>query len=102
LIALATLGKFGGCYLAARASGMNRAESRCIGVMMNTRALMELIVINLGRDMGVIPAEVFTMLVLMAVISTLLTSPGLRRWLPEAGITDTLERPSSLTHHRTS
>jgi Kef-type K+ transport system membrane component KefB len=102
LIALATLGKFGGCYLAARASGMNRAESRCIGVMMNTRALMELIVINLGRDMGVIPAEVFTMLVLMAVISTLLTSPGLRRWLPEAGITDTPGRSASLTHHRTS
>jgi Kef-type K+ transport system membrane component KefB len=81
LIALATLGKFGGCYLAARASGMNRAESRCIGLMMNTRALMELIVINLGRDMGVIPGEVFTMLVLMAVVSTLMTAPGLRRWL---------------------
>ena len=83
LITLATLGKFGGCYLAARASGLSPAESRCIGLMMNTRALMELIVINLGRDMGVIPREVFTMLVLMAIISTLLTSPGLRCWLPE-------------------
>ncbi len=83
LIALATLGKFGGGYLAARVGGMNPAAARCIGLMMNTRGLMELIVINLGRDMGVIPAEIFTMLVLMAVISTLMTAPGLRRWLPE-------------------
>lgn len=82
LIALATLGKFGGAYLAARLGGCSPAESRCIGIMMNTRALMELIVINLGLDLGVIPREVYTMLVLMAVLSTLLTSPGLRRWLP--------------------
>jgi len=53
--------------------------------MMNTRALMELIVINLGYDLGVIPREVFTMLVLMAIASTLLTAPALRRWLPRIG-----------------
>ena len=82
LFLLATVGKFGGCYLAARWGGMDSKEARCIGLMMNTRALMELIVINLGRDMGVIPDEVFTMLVLMAVISTLMTAPGLRHWLP--------------------
>jgi hypothetical protein len=51
--------------------------------MMNTRALMELIVINLGHDLGVIPPEVFTMLVIMAISSTLLTAPGLRCWLPK-------------------
>jgi Kef-type K+ transport system membrane component KefB len=84
LIVLATLGKFGGGYFAARRSGLSMAESRCIGIMMNTRALMELIVINLGHDMGVIPREVFTMLVLMAVLSTLMTAPCLRRWLPAA------------------
>lgn len=85
LIALATLGKFGGGYFAARRGGLSQAESRCIGIMMNTRALMELIVINLGHDMGVIPRAVFTMLVLMAVLSTLMTAPALRRWLPATG-----------------
>lgn len=84
LMAVAMLGKFGGCYLAARVGGLTAAESRCIGILMNTRALMELIVINLGRDLGVIPAKVFTMLVLMAVVSTLITAPGLRLWLPAA------------------
>ena len=49
---------------------------------MNTRALMELIVINVGYDLGVISQNLFTMLVLMAIISTVITSPLLRRWLP--------------------
>lgn len=84
LMAAAMLGKFGGCYLAARVGGLTPAESRCIGILMNTRAMMELIVINLGRDLGVIPAKVFTMLVLMAVVSILITVPGLRLWLPAA------------------
>jgi Kef-type K+ transport system membrane component KefB len=85
LLALAVAGKFGGCYLAARLAGMGKHEARCIGIMMNTRALMELIVVNLGYDLGVIPHEVFTMLVLMAIASTVMTAPGLRAWLPGAG-----------------
>lgn len=86
LVALATLGKFGGCYWAARWSGLNRQESKVIGIMMNTRALMELIIINVGFDLGVISQNVFTMLVLMAIVSTVVTTPGLRRWLPGAGV----------------
>jgi len=85
LIGLAVLGKFGGCYLAARWAGLSAAESRNIAIMMNTRALMELIVVNLGYDLGLITRPVFTMLVLMAVASTLMTAPGLRLWLPAAG-----------------
>lgn len=85
LIGLAFFGKIGGSYLAARLSGLSGAESRNIAIMMNTRALMELIVVNLGYDLGVIPREVFTMLVLMAVISTILTAPCLRLWLPGIG-----------------
>ncbi len=84
LIALATLGKFGACWLAARWAGLPRAESKIIGVMMNTRALMELIIINVGFELGVIGREVFTMLVLMAIFSTVITAPLLRRWLPQA------------------
>lgn len=82
LVALATLGKFGACWLAARWSGLGPLESRIVGVMMNTRALMELIIINVGYDLGVIGREVFTMLVLMAIFSTVITTPALRRWLP--------------------
>ena len=83
LIVLATVGKLAGCYLAARLAGLPPIESRCIGVLMNTRGLMELIVINLGRELGVIPPAVFTMLVLMAILSTLMTTPLLRHWLPK-------------------
>ena len=52
--------------------------------MMNTRALMELIIINVGFDLGVISQSMFTMLVLMAIFSTVITTPALRRWLPGA------------------
>ena len=86
LIVLATIGKFGGCYLAARWSGLTHPESKVIGIMMNTRALMELIIINVGYDLGVISQNVFTMLVLMAIFSTVITTPALRRWLPGAGV----------------
>ncbi|MGB7990073.1 MAG: cation:proton antiporter [Candidatus Methylophosphatis roskildensis] len=85
LILLATLGKFGGAYLAARLSGLSHHEAGVLGIMMNTRALMELIVINVGYDLGVISQQVFTMLVLMAIVSTVVTTPGLRAWLPRLG-----------------
>jgi Kef-type K+ transport system membrane component KefB len=81
VIALATIGKLGGCYAAARLGGMDRRSALAIGIMMNTRALMELVVINVGYDLKVIPQSVFTMLVLMAVVSTVITTPALRRWL---------------------
>jgi Kef-type K+ transport system membrane component KefB len=86
LFALATLGKFGGCYWAARWSNLNHQESKLIGIMMNTRGLMELIVLNTGYDLGVISQNAFTMLVLMAIVSTVITTPGLRMWLPRVGI----------------
>lgn len=81
LVAMATAGKFGGCYLAARNSGLDRREARAIGIMMNTRGLMELVVLNVGLDLGVIPPDVFTMLVIMAIASTVVTTPLLRIWL---------------------
>lgn len=54
---------------------------------MNTRALMELIIINVGFDLGVISQNMFTMLVIMAIGSTVITTPLLRRWLPRVGPT---------------
>lgn len=86
IVFLATLGKFGGAYLAARVAGLNHIESKILGIMMNTRALMELIVINVGYDLGVISQQMFTILVIMAIFSTVITSPLLRRWLPGIGI----------------
>ena len=75
----AFVGKFGGCWLAARFNGLPWREASMIGVMMNTRALMELIVVNIGFELGVIPKSVFFMLVVMAVASTYITTPLLRR-----------------------
>ena len=86
LITLATLGKFGAAYYAARINGLSKNESTVIGVMMNTRALMELIVINIGLDLGVISPTVFTMLVIMAIFSTVITTPVLRKKLPAIGL----------------
>lgn len=85
LISLATIGKFGAAYIAARFNGLSRNESTVLGVMMNTRALMELIVINIGLDLGVISQTIFTMLVIMAIFSTIITTPVLRRKLPLLG-----------------
>jgi Kef-type K+ transport system membrane component KefB len=86
LLVLATAGKLGGAYLAARVCGRNHPEAAALGYMMNTRALMELVVVNVGFDLGVISAQMFTMLVIMAILSTLVTVPALRRYLPRAGI----------------
>lgn len=86
LVALASAGKYGAAYLAARANKLSPTEASIIGIMMNTRALMELIVINIGLDLGVISPTVFTMLVLMAIFSTVITTPVLRRQLPKLGL----------------
>lgn len=79
VLLMAMLGKLGGCTLAARLNGIPWRESGMIGAMMNTRGLVELIVINVGYDLGVIPKSVFFMLVLMAVVTTYLTTPLLQR-----------------------
>jgi Kef-type K+ transport system membrane component KefB len=81
IVAVASLSKLGSAYLAARRSGFNHAEAAMMGFMMNTRALMELIVINVGFDLGIISQKLFTMLVIMAILSTLVTTPALRYYL---------------------
>jgi Kef-type K+ transport system membrane component KefB len=81
---LATISKLAGAYWAARRSGFDHSESAMIGFMMNTRALMELIVINVGFDLGVISQKLFTMLVIMAIASTVMTTPALRHYMAQA------------------
>jgi len=95
LIVLATVAKFGAAYVAARSVGMTHVQAKVLGIMMNTRALMELVVLNVGLDLGVISRPMFTMLVLMAVFSTVITTPLLRRWLPAALSGEELETYSA-------
>ena len=85
VLAAAILGKIIPVYVAGRLSGFDRKESAILGSLMNTRALMELIVLNIGFDLGFIPQKVFTMLVIMAVVTTVMTGPLLRLLLPRAG-----------------
>lgn len=77
VLAVAIGGKFGGATLASRIVGQSWKDSLTLGVLMNTRGLMEIVVINIGYDLGILSPEVFTMLVLMALITTFLTGPGI-------------------------
>ena len=79
LLFVSFFGKFVGCFAAARLSGFKNREAAAIGIMMNTRALMGLIAANIGRESGAITQPVYCMLVLMCVLSTIVTSPVLRR-----------------------
>jgi len=79
VLAAAITGKFVGCSMAAWFSGFPLREASCVGIMMNTRALMELIVINVGYQLQVIPPSVFCMLVIMALTTTMMTTPILLR-----------------------
>ncbi len=84
IIAVATLGKFGGTLIAARLTGSGWREASILGTLLNTRGLMELVVLNIGLELGVISPTLFTMLVTMAIATTLATSPILG-WLCREG-----------------
>jgi Kef-type K+ transport system membrane component KefB len=75
IIVLATLGKLGGTSLMARWTGMSWLESFRLGALMNTRGLMELIALNLGYELGILSPRIFSMLVIMALTTTLMTGP---------------------------
>jgi len=78
IVAVATLGKFGGTLTAARLTGLGWRQASALGIVMNTRGLMELIVLNVGLDLGVISPTLFAMLVIMALVTTLATTPLLQ------------------------
>jgi Kef-type K+ transport system membrane component KefB len=77
IIAVAIAGKFGGSAIAARWTGMNWHDALSIGALMNTRGLVELIALNIGYDLGILPPRIFTMMVLMALITTFMAGPVL-------------------------
>ena len=75
ILAASIIAKGGACYLAARLSGQDHATSMGIGALMNARGLMELIIINIGLQRGIIGPALFAMLVVMAIVTTLMASP---------------------------
>jgi Kef-type K+ transport system membrane component KefB len=77
IILVATVGKFGGTLAAARFTGLPWRQATGLGILMNTRGLMELVVLNIGLDLGVISPTLFTMMVLMALVTTIATTPVL-------------------------
>ena len=82
LIVVAVACKFGGTFVASRVTGLGWRESAVVGALMNTRGLTELIVLNLALEKGVLSQSLFTMLVLMALVTTFMTGPGLNRLDP--------------------
>ncbi len=82
LLAIACLGKYGGCALAARAVGHDWREAAAIGALMNARGLMELIILDVGLSYGLISQDVFSLLVVMAVVTTAGAVPAFRLALP--------------------
>jgi len=76
---VACIGKFGGTLFAGRLTGLKWRDSAALGVLMNTRGLVELIVLNIGLDLHVISPRLFTMLVVMALVTTFMTTPILQR-----------------------
>jgi len=83
IIALAIIGKFGGSLVAARITGMSWRESAAVGVLMNTRGLVELVILNIGLDLGILSPALFSIMVLMALVTTFMTSPLLNWIYPE-------------------
>lgn len=77
IIAVAVTGKFVGSAVAAKVVGQNWKDSLSIGALMNTRGLMELVVLNIGYDLGVLTPEIFAMMVIMALVTTFMTGPAL-------------------------
>ena len=87
IIGVATVGKLGGTALTARLVGMQWRESFQLGALMNTRGLMELIALNIGYELNILSLRIFTMLVVMALVTTVMTGPlltlfGKRRLMP--------------------
>jgi Kef-type K+ transport system membrane component KefB len=86
ILGVAIVGKYVGTYYAARSCNIDRQEASALGWLMNTRGLTELIVLNIGLELGVISPILFTMLVIMALVTTFMTSPLLELTYPKKSI----------------
>jgi len=92
------MGKGLGCWLAARVSGENNRDALAIGTLMNARGLMELILLNIGLERGLITPTLFTVMVIMAIVTTLMASPLFE--LITKGFSKQLSLPSAEPAHK--
>lgn len=83
ILLVAIAGKLIGASAAAKAQGLSTRKAGAVGVLMNTRGLTELVILNIGREFGILDARLFTMLVVMAVVTTIMTEPALRWVYPD-------------------
>ncbi len=93
IVAVAIVGKYAGTYGAARFCGIDKREASALGWLMNTRGLTELIVLNIGLSLNVISPLLFTMLVIMALVTTFMTSPLLERTYPKKLMLEDVTEP---------
>lgn len=98
IIFVAVTGKFIGSALAAKYVGQNWKDSLTIGALMNTRGLMELVILNIGYDLGVLTPEIFAMMVIMALVTTFMTGPALTfiNWAFQSPKTETEQELSTI------
>jgi Kef-type K+ transport system membrane component KefB len=96
IILIATLGKFGGSMLASWWTGMSVREAAGLGTLMNTRGLMELVILNVGLDLKVISPALFSMMVLMALVTTFMASPVLLMICPDKILSSETDRVSQV------
>ena len=83
VLAAAVGGKLGASAVASRLTGLTWRESLAVGTLMNTRGLMELVILGIGLDLGLISPELFAMMVLMAIVTTFMTNPLLAVLVPK-------------------
>lgn len=98
IIVIAFFSKFIGCAAAAKAFGFNLRESAAVGTLMSCKGLVELIVLNIGLSAGILDTRVFSMFVLMAVVSTVITTP-LTLWVYPESVRTSLDDASIHSHH---
>ena len=79
-LSIAIAGKFGGVSAAARISGLRWREACALGALMNARGMMELVILDIGLEAGIISPSLFTMMVIMALVTTVITTP-LLEWI---------------------
>lgn len=94
LLGLASLGAIAGGTLGGRATGLSWRESGSLGVLLNTRGLMELVVLNIGLDLGLLSPALFTVMVLVALVTTVATTPLLKLVRPRIHVEELAPSPA--------
>jgi Kef-type K+ transport system membrane component KefB len=102
IVAVATAGKFIGCGLAARLTGSTTREATIIGALMNTRGLTELVILTIGRDLGVLSDRTFAMMVIMALATTIMAAPIVNRLVSRDEVVGQLVGPATAHPEQTA